>query len=130
MNLLEQIKNTAKKCNKRIVLPEGEEERTLKAANILVEEGIARIILLGSPQSILNKARDFKLQNIEGASIIDPKNHAKKDTYIERMETINELAELAFASRLKRLSERLMKDVSCLYHKLEVDFEARNKIYQ
>ena len=34
MNLLEQIKENAKKCNKRIVLPEGTEERTLKAADI------------------------------------------------------------------------------------------------
>ena len=42
-----------------------------------------------------------------------------------KMDTINELAELAFASRLKRLSERLMKDVSRLYQKLNVDFEAR-----
>lgn len=41
------------------------------------------------------------------------------------MDIIKELAELAFASRLKRLSERLSKDVSLLYRKLEVDFEAR-----
>ena len=41
------------------------------------------------------------------------------------MDIITELAELAFASRLKRLSERLSKDVSLLYHKLNVDFEAR-----
>lgn len=41
------------------------------------------------------------------------------------MDIITELAELAFASRLKRLSERLSKDVSHLYRKLEVDFEAR-----
>lgn len=45
MNLLEQIKENAKKCNKRIVLPEGTEERTLKAADILIAEGIAQIIL-------------------------------------------------------------------------------------
>lgn len=41
------------------------------------------------------------------------------------MDIIKELAELAFASRLKRLSERLSKDVSLLYRKLDVDFEAR-----
>jgi len=41
------------------------------------------------------------------------------------MDTIGELGELAFASRLKRLSERLMKDVSRVYRDLEVDFEAR-----
>ena len=49
MNLLEQIKENAKKCNKRIVLPEGTEERTLKAADILIAEGIAQIILIGNP---------------------------------------------------------------------------------
>lgn len=38
---------------------------------------------------------------------------------------IRELSEMAFASRLKRLSERLMKDVSLLYHKLGIDFESR-----
>jgi len=41
------------------------------------------------------------------------------------LDIISELAELAFASRLKRLSERLMKDVSLLYKNLDVDFEAR-----
>ena len=51
MNLLEQIKENAKKCNKRIVLPEGTEERTLKAADILIGEGIAQIILIGNPVS-------------------------------------------------------------------------------
>ena len=58
MNLLEQIKKTAKTYNKRIVLPEGEEERTLKAADILINEGIARITLLGNPQSIKNKSKN------------------------------------------------------------------------
>ena len=41
------------------------------------------------------------------------------------MDIITELAELTFASRLKRLSERLMKEVSLLYKKLDVNFEAR-----
>lgn len=41
------------------------------------------------------------------------------------MDLINELGELAFASRLKRLSERLMKDVTRIYRELDVEFEAR-----
>jgi len=41
------------------------------------------------------------------------------------LDLINELGELAFASRLKRLSERLMKDVTRIYRELDVDFEAR-----
>ena len=60
MNLLEQIKENAKKCNKRIVLPEGTEERTLKAADILIAEGIAQIILIGNPAEIKALAEKFE----------------------------------------------------------------------
>jgi GNAT superfamily N-acetyltransferase/DNA-binding MarR family transcriptional regulator len=41
------------------------------------------------------------------------------------MDIISDLGEMAFATRLKRLSERLGKDVSLLYHRLNIDFEAR-----
>ena len=41
------------------------------------------------------------------------------------MDLVNELAELAIATRLKRLSERLSIDVSKIYKESEVDFEAR-----
>ncbi|RZK39144.1 MAG: MarR family transcriptional regulator [Pedobacter sp.] len=41
------------------------------------------------------------------------------------MDLVNELAELALATRLKRLSERLSSDVSKIYKESEVDFEAR-----
>ena len=46
MELLEQIKSNARRHNKMIVLPEGTEERTLKAADAILAEGIARITLL------------------------------------------------------------------------------------
>ena len=83
MNLLEQIKENAKKCNKRIVLPEGTEERTLKAADILIGEGIAQIILIGNPAEIKALAEKFELKNIGKATIIDPENHEKKEAYAD-----------------------------------------------
>ena len=52
MELLEQIKMNARRHNKRIVLPEGTEERTLKAADVVIAESIARITLLGDPAEI------------------------------------------------------------------------------
>jgi phosphate acetyltransferase len=85
MDLLEKIKARAKTLNKRIVLPEGLEERTLKAADELISEGIARIILLGNPESIRSEAKKFGLRNIPGASIIDPLRHDKKEKYIDLM---------------------------------------------
>jgi len=85
MNLLDRIKINARQYGKRIVLPEGTEERTLKAADILAAENIARIILLGSPEAILSEAKKFNLSNIDKTTIIDPKNHPDKEKYIEMM---------------------------------------------
>jgi phosphate acetyltransferase len=85
MNLLDQIKEKAKKQNKRIVLPESTEERTLQAADILIEENIAQIILTGNPEEIKKEAARLNLKNIDKATIVDPKNHDKKDQYIDLM---------------------------------------------
>ena len=52
MELLDQIKLNAKKHYKRIVLPEGTEERTLEAADIAIKEKLAQIILIGDPSEI------------------------------------------------------------------------------
>jgi len=68
-----------------IVLPEGTEERTLKAADEVLAEGIARITLLGNPAEIRNMATSFGLKNIDKAAIVDPVNHPKKQQYIDLM---------------------------------------------
>jgi phosphate acetyltransferase len=85
MELIDRIKLNAKKYNKRIVLPEGYEERTIKAANIAIEEGLAQIILIGNPSAINADAEKFGLKNIKKAKIVDPKSHDKKDHYINMM---------------------------------------------
>ena len=83
MELLEQIKMKARRHNKMIVLPEGTEERTLKAADAVLAEGIARITLLGNLAEIRAMADSFGLKNIEKAAIIDPVDHPKKQQYID-----------------------------------------------
>lgn len=85
MDLLIKIKAKAKAHNKRIVLPEGLEERTLKAADEVLGEGIAQIILLGDPGSIRAEAEKYALHNIGRASLVDPLKHDKKDEYIDLM---------------------------------------------
>ena len=79
MELLEQIKINAIRYDKRIVLPEGTEERTLKAADIILAEKIARLTLLGKP----SMADGFGLKNIEKVNIINPLDHPKKDQYTD-----------------------------------------------
>ncbi len=85
MELLEQIKLNAKRYNKMIVLPEGTEERTLKAADTVLAEGIARLTLLGNPSEIRSLADSFGLKNIEKADIVNPADHAKKQQYTDLM---------------------------------------------
>ncbi len=85
MELLDRIRQNAKKLNKRIVLPEGYEERNIKAADIALEEGLAEIILIGDPEEIRANARAFNLKNISKATIVDPKSHPLKDHYIDLM---------------------------------------------
>lgn len=86
MELINTIKQKARSLNRRIVLPEGTEERTLKAANEIIGDGLARIILLGKPEEINSLAKQYKLDNISGATIIDPAgSHEKKDHYIDMM---------------------------------------------
>ncbi|MCY1635725.1 MULTISPECIES: phosphate acetyltransferase [Marinifilum] len=83
MDLLQKIKENAKLHNKRIVLPEGTEERTLQATDILLEEGIAQIILIGAPEEIKGEADRLGLKNIDKAIIVDPKSHDKMEAYAE-----------------------------------------------
>ncbi len=85
MDLLDGIKLKAKKHYKRIVLPEGLEERTLKAADEVIRDGIAQIILLGNPDDIRKAADKFNLTHISNAGIIDPLAHAHKAKYIDLM---------------------------------------------
>jgi phosphate acetyltransferase len=85
MELIEKIKQNAKKHNKKIVLPEGCEERNLRAADIVLSEGLSQIILIGNPEEIKRLAGEYGLKNIGKATIIDPKCHEKKEEYIDLM---------------------------------------------
>lgn len=85
MELLDRIKKNAREHNMRIVLPEGYEERNIKAADIAIAEGLARIILIGDPAEMRAHAAKLGLKNIEKATLVDPKNHDKKQLYIDKM---------------------------------------------
>jgi phosphate acetyltransferase len=85
MELLDSIKQNARKHNKRIVLPEGYEERTVRAADIAIEEGLAQVILLGDPAEILAHGEKLGLKNLSKATLVDPKSHPMKQHYINMM---------------------------------------------
>jgi len=107
MELLERIKENSRKHNKRIVLPEGLEERTLKAADILIAENIARIIILGNPADIEREASKNNLQHISKALIIDPKDHEKKEDYVDLMVELRKHKGLTRDEALKLIEDPL-----------------------
>ncbi|MBI6019467.1 phosphate acetyltransferase [Clostridium perfringens] len=81
MELMKQIWESAKNNRKKIVLPEGDEERTLVASQIIKEEGLADVYLVGSEQVIREKAEALGV-NLEGVNIVDPETSDKLDSYI------------------------------------------------
>ena len=83
MDLLQQIVARAKANKQRIVLPEAEEERTLKAADRVLADDLADLILIGNPDNIKKLAAEWGLQNIDKATVIDPLNNPKSEEYAE-----------------------------------------------
>ena len=67
-----RLAELAKKTVRRIILPEGEEPRTIRAAALCAERGIARCILLGKPETILQVARNQEVELPSSVEIIDP----------------------------------------------------------
>ena len=77
MDILSQMTARAKAHKKRIVLPEGDEPRTLEAADIVLGEGIAELTLIGDPATIRRMAAENGYKNIDKATIFDPATDPK-----------------------------------------------------
>ncbi|MFQ9246502.1 MAG: phosphate acetyltransferase [Clostridium paraputrificum] len=82
MKLMNKILEVAKADKKRIVLPEGNEERTIVATEEIYKQGYAHPILVGNREEILNKATALKV-DLTGVEIIDPETSENLSKYIE-----------------------------------------------
>ena len=80
--IIEDIKRRAKENKKTIVLPETMDRRTLEATEIILKEGIANIILIGSKEEILKNSKGL---NIDKATIIDPYKSDLTEELIEKL---------------------------------------------
>ncbi|NLK24787.1 MAG: phosphate acetyltransferase [Clostridiales bacterium] len=82
MELMKRLLEAAKADRKKIVLPEGSEERTIKAAFYIQREKLAFPILIGNKEEILNKASSFDI-DLSGIEIVDPEKSERLNAYIE-----------------------------------------------
>lgn len=78
-----QLTELARKAGKRIVLPEGDEPRTVKAAAICADRGIATCVLLGNPNEIQRVAAAQGVELGKGIEIVDPE--VVRNNYVPRL---------------------------------------------
>ncbi|KPD03111.1 phosphate acetyltransferase [Moellerella wisconsensis ATCC 35017] len=78
-----QLTELARKAGKRIVLPEGDEPRTIKAASICAERGIANCVLLGNPEEIRRVASAQGIELGTGIELVDPVK--VREIYVPRL---------------------------------------------
>jgi phosphate acetyltransferase len=83
MNLIDKIRQNARMDCQRIVLPEGNEERTVMAADAIIREKLCYLYLIADPEELDKKVHQYGLKNIKKATIINPKDHPKKQQYTE-----------------------------------------------
>lgn len=84
MHLMDVIKDKAKKNLKTVVLPESYDERMLFAAEKIVEQGLAKVVILGNPAEV-QAAASAKGVNLKGVDIEEPTTSPKLNGYIDAL---------------------------------------------
>jgi phosphate acetyltransferase len=84
MHLVDQIKAKARQSLQTVVLPEGYDDRMVQASGRIVEDGLARVVLLGNAAALQAKARELGA-SLEGVEILDPKTAPKLEEYVDEL---------------------------------------------
>lgn len=104
MSFLNTIKERAKSNRKTIVMPESYERRTLDAADVVLKEGIANVILVGNKSKILEAGKGCDL---EKATFIDPDNYDKMDEFVDVLVELRKSKGLSPEAARKTLQDPL-----------------------
>lgn len=107
MDVINTIKQKAKQNKQRIVLPEGTELRTLTAANQIINEELASVILIGNKEEIERLASENNLKHIKYSTIVDPKHHEKKEYYIDMLVEIRKNKNLSYEKAARLIEDPL-----------------------
>ncbi len=94
-DFLARMKSAAKADKKTIVLPEGEDPRTIEAAKKIVEEGLANLVVLGNPDEI----------KIDGVTVIDPRTAEKKQAYAEKFAELRSKKGVTLPEALEQMND-------------------------
>ncbi len=84
MHLVDQIKAKARQNLQTVVLPEGYDDRMIQAAGQIVKDGLAKVVLLGNPTTLSDKAKVLNA-SLDGVTLLDPKNAPMLDAYVDEL---------------------------------------------
>jgi phosphate acetyltransferase len=84
MHLVDQIKAKARNNLQTVVLPEGYDDRMVQAAGQIVKDGLAKVVLLGKPETLQAKAMELGA-SLDGVTLLDPKSSPKLEAYIDEL---------------------------------------------
>src|SRR4030042_2608175 len=84
MDLIQDIHKKASKRGKRIVLPEGSDDRMFSAAEKIVREGICEVTLLGSPEVLQKRAKELGV-SLTGVHLMEPGDAAHKKEFAKTL---------------------------------------------
>ena len=90
MALMDQLVAKAQGNKQRIVLAEGTEPRTIQAADRILGDGVADIILIGAKAEIEALVKEYGLKNIDKATIVEPLNNPKAQQYADLLFKLRE----------------------------------------
>jgi phosphate acetyltransferase len=110
MHLVDQIKVKARASSQTVVLPEGYDDRMVQAAGRIVKDGLAKVVLLGNPDTLRNKAAELGA-SLDGVTLLEPKNSPRLGAYVD------ELVSLRKSKGLSREdAEKLLTGADNLYY--------------
>lgn len=104
MAFIDDVKEKARGSLKTIVLPESEDRRTLDAADRILREGFAKLILLGNEEKIRADAAALG-DKLEGARIVDPQKSEKLESYVETLTELRKKKGMSEEEARKLLTE-------------------------
>ena len=84
MSFLGQVRKKALQAHRRIVLPETNDERVIRAASQILKEGLAQVILVGNQEAIMHSAKAYEV-SLSGAEIVDPYNFERFNDYVNKL---------------------------------------------
>ncbi len=105
--IMRMIIHKAQAAAKRVVFPEGDNERILRACHLLVEEKIAKPILLGNEQVIRAKAAEVGA-DLEGTTIVDVERSASRETYAREFHTLRQRRGITLSEARELISNRTL----------------------